>query len=510
MDANKALEDLLGFALSKGLVEESDVPYCRNLLLDALQLDAPGDGYRLNGAPLEEAPETAGRFLSVLLEDAALRKVIPDSAGSRELLSGRLMGCLTARPSEINRTFWQNYREGGPRAATDWFYRLCRDNDYIHVDAIAQNQILREESAYGELVITINLSKPEKDPRDIALALQRPSAGYPPCMLCAENPGYAGRAGFPPRQNHRIVPLELGGERWYLQYSPYLYYNEHCIVLCEKHRPMHIGRDSFARLFDFVELFPHYFIGSNADLPIVGGSILSHDHFQGGNFVFPMTVAPIKTPLKSPYAGVEAGILDWPVSTLRLRGADRTALLDAAEDVLAAWRQYSDEQLDILCRTDAPHNTITPILRKEGESFVFDLTLRNNRTTAEHPLGLFHPHADLHHIKRENIGLIEVMGLFILPGRLKEELAALELMLCGDRPANLDPDMPLYKHMDWFNALHKKHGVLSSSQASQVIRRALGAKCQRVLEDAGVFKLDEAGQQGFLRFVQGLGYQRLS
>ncbi len=507
MDAKQALEKLLGYALAKELIEEADVPYCRNLLLDALGLDAPGE-YRLNGERPEQAIETAKPYLDILLEDAVMRGAVADSAASRELLAGRLMGCLTARPSEINRKFWALYETQGPEAATDWFYRLCRDNDYIHVDAIRQNQVIRQKAACGELVITINLSKPEKDPRDIALALQKKASEYPRCMLCAENPGYAGRIGFPPRQNHRIVPVKLGGESWYLQYSPYLYYNEHCIVLCETHRPMHIGPESFRRLFDFVEQFPHYFIGSNADLPIVGGSILTHDHFQGGRCVFPMTVAPIRVPLHSPVPGVEAGILDWPLSALRLRGTDRAALQRAAEETLTAWREYSAPSLDILARTDAPHNTITPILRRDGASYVFDLVLRNNRTTPEHPLGLFHPHADLHHVKKENIGLIEVMGLFILPGRLKAELAALETLLTRPGEPELTENDHLYKHLPWFRELRERHGVLSPEKAEETLRQALAAKCQRVLEDAGVFKQDEEGIEGFLRFVQALGYTK--
>lgn len=509
MTEQTAVEKLLAFALAHGLIRRDDAPFCRNGLLDALGLDAPQGEYTLYPEPDPQPPKTATAYLDALANDAAARGVIADSAGSKELLRGKLMGVLTARPSAVNAAFWALYNEKGAQAATDWFYALCRHNDYIHVDAIAQNLLMREPSPCGELVITINLSKPEKDPRDIALALKNPSAGYPPCMLCPENPGYAGRAGFPPRQNHRIVPVTLNGESWYLQYSPYAYYDEHCIVLCEKHRPMAIDRAAFARLFAFVEQFPHYFIGSNADLPIVGGSILSHDHFQGGRCVFPMTNAPLLRQLTAPCEGVSAGILNWPLSTLRLQGKDKNALLDAAEKVLFAWRRYSDPSLDILAHTDAPHNTVTPILRfdEEKREYVFDLVLRNNRTTAEHPLGIFHPHADLHHIKKENIGLIEVMGLFILPGRLKGELAALEAQLSSEEPLTFSEDMPLYKHSEWLRALRARHGLVPKEKAGEVLRQALAQKCARVLEDAGVFKLNDAGLQGFLRFTQSIGME---
>ena len=506
--ANHPLEGLLAFSLRNHLIERQDLPFCRNLLLDVLGLDAPQEPYRPYEAEPVELPPTATPYLAALTEDAVGRGVCADTQGQRDAFSARLMGCVTPRPSEVCREFNHRCNAEGAKNATDWFYKLCRDVNYIRVDDIARNIQYKAPTMVGELDITINLSKPEKDPRDIAAARLQKSAGYPPCMLCVENPGDAGRgAAFPARQNHRFVDVELCGEPWHLQYSPYLYYNEHCIVFNEKHQPMHIDRSAFEKLFDFVAQFPHYFIGSNADLPIVGGSILSHDHFQGGSYVFPMTVAPIDVPLHSPDAAVSAGILNWPMSTLRLRGAEPKKLIDVAEKVLAAWRQWSDPACDILAYTDAPHNTITPILRRDGEDYVFDLVLRNNRTTAEHPMGIFHPHADLHHIKMENIGLIEVMGLFILPGRLKAELAALEELLSGKGEVHIDPDTPLYKHLSWVTALRSKYDI-TPENAHDVLRQGVADKCARVLMDAGVYKQTDAGRKGFLRFLASVGFAR--
>lgn len=505
--ANHPLEGLLAFSLHNHLIERQDVPFCRNLLLDVLKLEAPPAPYRLYEAEDDDLPQTATAYLTALTQDAVERGVCADTQGERDAFSVRLMGCVCPRPSEVCARFMHLYNTEGPESATRWFYRFCRDVNYIRVDDIARNIQYQADTMVGRLDITINLSKPEKDPRDIAAARLKKSADYPPCMLCPENPGYAGRPGFPARQNHRFVDLELCGEPWHLQYSPYLYYNEHCIVFNEAHRPMHIDRSAFEKLFAFVEQFPHYFIGSNADLPIVGGSILSHDHFQGGAYVFPMTVAPLDIPLHSPDSQVSAGILNWPMSTVRLRGTSPERLIALAENLLAAWRQWSDPSLDILSYTDAPHNTITPILRRDGEEYVFDLVLRNNRTTAEHPMGIFHPHADLHHIKMENIGLIEVMGLFILPGRLKNELAALEQLLTGQGDLQVDPDTPLYKHIPWVNALRSKYDI-TPENAAAVLRQGVADKCARVLMDAGVYKQTDAGRKGFLRFLASLGYAR--
>ena len=502
------LEGLLAFSVRNHMIEKQDIPFCRNLLLDVLKLDAPTEPYKPYEVIDIDLPETATVFLNALTEDAVSRGVCEDTQGLRDAFTARLMGCVTPRPSEICRIFNTLYNTEGAPAATKWFYKLCRDVNYIRVDDIARNIQYKAPTMVGELDITINLSKPEKDPRDIAAARLIKSTAYPPCMLCVENPGYAGRgAAFPARQNHRFVDLQLCGEPWHFQYSPYVYYNEHCIVFNEKHQPMRIDRTTFEKLFDFVEQYPHYFIGSNADLPIVGGSILSHDHFQGGSYVFPMTVAPIEVPLHSPAASVKAGILNWPMSTLRLVGTDKAAMIDIAEKVLAAWRQYSDPACDILAYTDAPHNTITPILRKAGDEFIFDLVLRNNRTTAEHPMGIFHPHADLHHIKMENIGLIEVMGLFILPGRLKNELAALEGIISGKGEIVLENETPLSKHLPWVNALRSKFDI-TPANAHDVLRQGVADKCARVLMDAGVFKQTDAGRKGFLRFLDTLGFAR--
>ena len=506
--ANHPLEGLLAFALRKSLICKQDLPFCRNLLLDVLKLDAPAEPYRpYEIEEINDLPETATPYLTWLIADAAARGVCADTQGERDALSARLMGCLTMRPSEVCREFMHRYNAEGPQCATDWFYQYCRDVNYIRVDDIARNIQYKAPTMVGNLDITINLSRPEKDPRDIAAARLAKSASYPPCMLCVENPGYAGRAGFPARQNHRFVDLKLCGEAWHFQYSPYLYYNEHCIVFNEKHQPMHIDRTAFEKLFDFVSQFPHYFIGSNADLPIVGGSILSHDHFQGGRYVFPMTEAPIEIPLHSPDDEVSAGILDWPMSTLRLTGRNPQRMIDVAEKVLTAWRQWNDESLNILSYTDAPHNTITPILRRKGENYVFDLVLRNNRTTVEHPMGIFHPHADLHHIKMENIGLIEVMGLFILPGRLKNELHALESIITGSGEIHVDPDTPLYKHIPWINALRSKT-TITPDNAAEVLRQGVADKCARVLMDAGVYKQNDAGRKGFIRFLSSVGFAR--
>ena len=498
--ANHPLEGLLAFALRKSLICKQDLPFCRNLLLDVLKLDAPAEPYRpYEIEEITDLPETATPYLTWLIADAAARGVCADTQGERDALSARLMGCLTMRPSEVCREFMHRYNAEGPQCATDWFYQYCRDVNYIRVDDIARNIQYKAPTMVGNLDITINLSRPEKDPRDIAAARLAKSASYPPCMLCVENPGYAGRAGFPARQNHRFVDLKLCGEAWHFQYSPYLYYNEHCIVFNEKHQPMHIDRTAFEKLFDFVSQFPHYFIGSNADLPIVGGSILSHDHFQGGRYVFPMTEAPIEIPLHSPDDEVSAGILDWPMSTLRLTGRNPQRMIDVAEKVLTAWRQWNDESLNILSYTDAPHNTITPILRRKDENYVFDLVLRNNRTTVEHPMGIFHPHADLHHIKMENIGLIEVMGLAILPGRLKKEMADLrEALLNGE---DLRASETLAKHADWAEEFMGRHPEFNAENAEDIIKDEIGQVFAKVLECAGVYKCTEEGRNHLKKFL---------
>ena len=497
-----AMERLLDFAERTRLIETEDRAYARNRLLEAMRLDAPGESANAE-APLGD---TMTEALNALCDDAVRRGVINDTGESRDLFSAKLAGCVTPSPYEVRARFFEKYRRS-PEKATKWFYQMCRDADYIKVDRIRKNARFFAEG----LEITINLSKPEKDPRDIANALKSKAAGYPKCMLCVENPGYAGRPGFPARQNHRMIPLNLNGESWHMQYSPYLYYNEHCIVLSDIHRPMAISEAGFRRLFAFVEQFPHYFLGSNADLPIVGGSILTHDHFQGGNYEFPMDRAGDEIALTADDPAIRASIVDWPMSCLRLKSTDAETLVRKAVQVLNAWRGYSDEALGVYAETDQKHNTITPILRRAGGEWKLDLVLRNNRTSAENPLGIFHPHADLHHIKKENIGLIEVMGLMILPGRLLTELKDVEAYLTGERALTDVPaaDAPLARHWDWTRELVSRFGSANTPEkATEIIHKGLGEKCRRVLADAGVYKQTPEGREGFVRFLNTCGFDR--
>ena len=506
-NATENIYRLADFAVQKNLVAPIDRSYTVNRLLEIMGMDAPEE---IDYAP-EEAPETATAYLDALCEAACEAGLIQDSAERRDLFAGKLMGAITPHPAMVREKFSLLYEKLGARAATQWFYQLCRDVDYIKVDRIAKNARFFQDSPAGKLEITINLSKPEKDPRDIAAQRSMKQTAYPKCMLCVENPGYAGRPGFPARQNHRVIPLMLTGKPWYMQYSPYLYYNEHCIVFNHEHIPMSISRGTFERLFEFVERFPHYFLGSNADLPIVGGSILSHDHFQGGNHTFPMDAAPVRIPLANPAEGVKAWVADWPMTCVVLEGPDKAAIIELADQMLAAWRAYSDPACDILAETDAPHNTITPVARKTDGGYRMYLVLRNNRTSDQHPLGIFHPHADLHHIKKENIGLIEVMGLFILPGRLLSELSALSEYLTGKRAMSDAPaeDSPLFKHCEWLRGSAADTGcALSDEEAEAALHRALGVKCARVLADAGVYKHTAEGDAGVVRFLETLGYQK--
>ena len=502
------LYHLLDFAEEKMLIEAEDREYTLNRLLEIVQLDAP----ECERPEKKLCPETATSILEPLMDLAAANGVFPDSGEQRDLFSAKLMGALTAHPQMVRETFRRLYDSKGPEAATQYFYNLCRYTDYIRVDRIAKNVRFFHDTECGELEITINLSKPEKDPRDIAAQRNAKATGYPKCMLCVENPGYAGRIGFPARQNHRVVPLELGGNPWYLQYSPYAYYDEHCIVFNREHIPMKISHDSFVRLFDFVEQFPHYFLGSNADLPIVGGSILSHDHFQGGGYTFPMDRAGVRIPLNAPSGGVEAWVSDWPMTCIVLKGECREDVIHLADQMLDAWRAWSDPKCGILAETDGvPHNTITPVARMENGQYKLYLVLRNNIVTDEFPLGVFHPHAELHHIKKENIGLIEVMGLFILPGRLVKELHALETYLTGKTPLSQAPEAgsSLEKHYAWVQEIAAKTGVnLSEEEAVEAIHDALAAKCALVLKDAGVYKQTPEGDAGVMRFLESIGYSK--
>ena len=501
------IERLLVFAEDKQLIENVDRPYYRNLLLDVMDLDAPEGEIDVPA----DVPATATRMLTELCDLAVEHGLIEDMGYARDLFSARVMGLLTPSPREVREAFQRSITEGMAEEATQSFYDMCRACDYIKVDAIAQNVRYFADSPAGELEITINLSKPEKDPKEIAKLKNAPSVGYPKCMLCVENPGYRGRSNFPARQNHRVVPVKLAEQDWYIQYSPYAYYEEHCIVFNSQHVPMKVSRGTFERLFAFVRQMPHYMLGSNADLPIVGGSILNHDHFQGGRYSFPMDKAPVKVKLTGPNAQVSAAIIDWPMSALQLSGTDEAALIDEAERILNAWRSWSDEACDVLAQTDGtPHNTITPILRKVDDKYLLTLVLRNNRTSDEHPLGIFHPHAPLHHIKKENIGLIEVMGLFILPGRLKTELAALADFLTGkralERPAESDMSA---KHYDWIASIVSEHGLcINDADAEAVLRSEVAKVCAQVLADAGVYKQDENGLAGFIRFMDSLGYRQ--
>ena len=494
---NKRIAQLISYGITRGLIEPEDQYWARNGILSVLGLDGYEQPEELPEyeAPLEE-------ILKDLLDDAEARGVIPGGVTSRDLMDTKLMAFLTPRPSQVIEKFWDQYRIS-PQMATEWYYDFSRYTDYIRSYRVIKDMKWVAKTEYGDLDITINLSKPEKDPRAIAAAKLQKSVGYPKCLLCREAEGYVGRMDYPGRANHRIIPLKLNGENYFLQYSPYVYYNEHCIVLNEQHVPMKIDRATFQRLLDFVRQFPHYFLGSNADLPIVGGSILSHDHFQGGRYRFAMEKAPVERELVFPgFEDVQAGIVCWPMSVIRLRCADSGRIVQLADKILTAWRGYSDASVSIFAQTEGePHNTITPIARRRGEDYEMDLVLRNNLTTQEHPLGLFHPHAQLHHIKKENIGLIEVMGLAVLPARLKDELAQLAALLRSG--GDLYADEATAKHAPWAEELKTRHDF-AREDAEAVLRQEVGQVFMQVLEDAGVFKRDEAGQAAFLRFAESV------
>ena len=491
---DEAVSKLAAYALRTGLIAECEYTWAVNTILDALKLDS----YTDPGKDWGEIDLAA--VLDELLDDAYARGVLTEnSVVYRDLFDTELMGRLTPRPAQVIEKFQALYRES-PRAATDWYYQFSQDTNYIRRDRIARDMQWKAETEYGEMDITINLSKPEKDPKAIAAARDLPASNYPRCQLCAENEGYAGRVNHPARQNHRIVPITINGSPWFLQYSPYVYYNEHCICLNSVHTPMKIDRACFGKLLDFVRQFPHYFVGSNADLPIVGGSILAHDHFQGGHYTFAMERAPVETPFTFPgYEDVQAGIVKWPMSVVRISCEDSSRLVDLADRILTAWRGYTDESAVIYAETDGtPHNTITPIARMRDGKYELDLVLRNNLTTPEHPLGLYHPHAELHHIKKENIGLIEVMGLAVLPARLKEELAAVaEGLVTG---ADLRASELTAKHAGWAEGFAPKY-TITADNALDIVQRETGLVFAQVLEHAGVYKRDEAGKAAFLRFL---------
>ncbi|MBQ1729269.1 MAG: UDP-glucose--hexose-1-phosphate uridylyltransferase [Oscillospiraceae bacterium] len=486
-----AVKALVQYALKTGLIEEGEEIWAENTVLDALKADSFPETEVSEDAPLSD-------ILAALTEYA-----IPgESVVYRDLFDTEIMGRLTPRPGQVRAKF-AALRAWSPREATDWYYRLSCDTNYIRRDRIAKDVQWKAPTEYGDLDITINLSKPEKDPKAIAAARNLPASAYPRCMLCAENEGYAGRVNHPARQNHRVVPITINGSDWFLQYSPYVYYNEHCICFNKIHTPMKIDRACFKKLLDFVSQFPHYFVGSNADLPIVGGSILAHDHFQGGRYTFAMEKAPVETKISFPgFEDVDAGIVKWPMSVIRITSPEPERLVELADRILAAWRGYTDEAATIFAETDGtPHNTITPIARRRGEDFELDLVLRNNLTTEEYPLGLYHPHQELHHIKKENIGLIEVMGLAVLPSRLKEELAAVAETLASG--GDLRASELTEKHADWAESFRDKYDI-TAENALDIVKRETGKVFARVLEHAGVYKRDGAGKAAFLRFIESV------
>ena len=498
-NTNMEISRLLEYGLQRGLIAPEDKAYAANRMLALLGLR------EFEPQPVEEELHTPVEPLERLCQFAAEAGLIdPDTRDGRDQFDTELMNCLMPRPSQVVREFYSLY-EKDKQAATDYYYQLARSSNYIRVDRIEKDRMWTAPTPYGDLVITINLSKPEKDPKAIAAAKNAPQSGYPKCALCRENEGYLGSANQAARGNHRLIPLELGGEPWFLQYSPYVYYNEHCIVLSREHRPMKVSRQSMARLLEFVTRLPHYFVGSNADLPIVGGSILTHDHFQGGHYEFPMAKAPVREKVDFPgFEDVEAGIVHWPMSVIRLRGKEPSRLVDLADKVLTAWREYSDESADILAYTDGtPHNTITPIARRRGEDYELDLVLRNNRTTQEHPLGLFHPHAEYHHIKKENIGLIEVMGLAILPPRLLTETQLLEQALKEpQKAAEIMARPEMEKHQAWYEEL--KAAGAGEGDTQRAIQESIGVIFGKILGNAGVYKDTEEGREAFRRFCKSL------
>ncbi len=512
--ASEYIEQLIHYAVAQELMGPEDIIPTRNALMDVLgvqcsveTLFAKADQLR----PIEE-------ILQDLITDAVKAGLIEDTSASRDLFDTKIMGLLLPRASEVHRQFNSLQTHDSVEEATEWFYRFCQSSNYIRMDRIRKNHHWIAPSLYGNVEITINLSKPEKDPRDIAAQKKLPQVDYPRCLLCVENEGYPGRIDHPARQTLRLIPMKLDGKQWYFQYSPYVYYNEHCIVIDRDHQPMEISERTFVRFLDFLDQFPHYFIGSNADLPIVGGSILSHEHFQGGRHSFPMEKAGTRLRLVHPsFPGIQAAIIHWPLSTLRVRSSQRQEIVRICAHVLHSWRRYSDPETNILDHTDyqgerMAHNTITPIARCPHRGvYEVDLVLRNNRTSDEHPFGIFHPHTERHHIKKENIGLIEVLGLAILPGRLDHELGQVSSILCADSEdrKQIQKEFPVQMdvHRDWIERMENEHPhSLSSSEAKRVIQTSVADVFIEVLKDCGVFKENEQGSEGWNRFLSNLGF----
>lgn len=490
------IKRLVQYGIDAGLTPECERIYTTNLLLELFHED-DYEEVEVNGEKeLEE-------ILGELLDEACSRGIIENSVVYRDLFDTKMMNCLMPRPAQVQETFWKKYEES-PEAATDYYYKLSQDSDYIRRYRVKKDWKWTVDSPYGEIDITINLSKPEKDPKAIAAAKNAKASSYPKCLLCVENEGYAGRVNHPARENHRIMPITVNDSAWGFQYSPYVYYNEHCIVFNGKHTPMKIEKETFMKLFDFVKLFPHYFLGSNADLPIVGGSILSHDHFQGGHYTFAMAKAPIEKHFEvKGFEDVESGIVKWPLSVIRLRSKDEKRLIELGTHILDAWRGYTDEEAFIFAETDGePHNTITPIARKVGEIYELDLTLRNNITTEEHPLGLYHPHAEYHNIKKENIGLIEVMGLAVLPSRLKQELETLAEYIVEGK--DISENEMIEKHTKWVEKFLTKYDTITKENVMDILKEEVGIVFTKVLEDAGVYKCTEEGRTAFARFLNTL------
>ena len=493
MTVSEAIKSLVKYGIREGLLDALDERWAVNRLLEIMELDAiDADAKACEDAPLEDV-------LKILLDDACDRGICENSVVFRDLFDTKLMGAITPRPSEVIKKFEELYAES-PEKATEFYYHISRKSDYIREYRIKNDVKWVTPTEYGDIDITINLSKPEKDPKAIAAALKMKQSSYPLCMLCPENEGYAGRVNHPARQNHRVIPLDLEGESWCLQYSPYVYYNEHCIVFDSIHQPMKISEKGFRRLFAIVKKFPHYFVGSNADLPIVGGSVLTHDHFQGGNYTFAMAKAEIETPVEfKKYPTVSGGIVKWPMSVIRLVGKNTDDICSLAGEILAKWRNYTDESAFIFAETDGtPHNTITPIARFRDGNFELDLVLRNNITTEEYPDGVYHPHPQHHHIKKENIGLIEVMGLAVLPSRLKTEMAILEeAMVSG---ADISADERIAKHYDWAEAI-KENNTITAENCGEILRNEIGKVFADILGQCGVYDRTEEGKKQFLAFI---------
>lgn len=494
---NKEIKKLVTYGIQNNLLNEADKVYTINQIIAALDIDEFED------ADVSGENIVLEDILNNINDYAVNKGIIEDSITYRDLFDTRIMGLLMPRPSEVIDKF-ENLYKSSPKMATDYFYKLSCDSDYIRRYRIVRDKKWTVDTDYGNLDITINLSKPEKDPKAIAAAKSAPQSGYPKCLLCCENEGYRGRVNSPARQNHRIIPVKINGADFFLQYSPYVYYNEHCIVFNSIHTPMKIERATFAKLLSFVEQFPHYFVGSNADLPIVGGSILSHDHFQGGNYEFAMAKAPIDTPVFfDGFEDVDSGIVNWPMSCIRIKSKDTQRLIDLADKILSAWRGYTDEEAFIFAETDGePHNTITPIARQKDGVFELDLVLRNNITTSEHPLGVYHPHSELHNIKKENIGLIEVMGLAVLPARLSSELQTLADAITKGR--DISADATIAKHADWVHSFISNYPDINESNVMKILCAEVGKVFSKVLEHAGVYKRDEKGKMEFLKFINSV------